>query len=382
MGYNDRNSQGRQPNRNAARPPRQVTARPLPANYVDEAERVIRSLYDERNKISTNKIRNLLSLVSEIYNRENLRTADTISEESASGLIALRIRMVYEAGRDDAVKLFLERAQLLEYIKGLGDSRSSKYVQSSIPADIYAQAKAALTAGRWVYFSGMPCQVAGLKNYLSREYETLITQDTACHSVPSPMIWKDYRSALETQNGSKLKSFSFRKKATGWENYHIHAAFENGREFLQLAAKNPYQRGFIKGLYSRGSCFDCKFKGIERCSDITLADYWGVKGIQPEAYHPQGTSLVLLHSEKGRALLERCKDRLQTCPAAEGALTWNPAMLRPIQKPARYDEFWAGYEQKPFAELVSACCEPTKEEAAKERWNRSLLARVIRRLTR
>ena len=63
MGYNDRNSQGRQSNRNAARPPREVTARPLPANYVDEAERVIRSLYDERNKISTNKIRNLLSLV-------------------------------------------------------------------------------------------------------------------------------------------------------------------------------------------------------------------------------------------------------------------------------------------------------------------------------
>lgn len=124
MGYNDRNSQGRQPNRNAARPPREIAAKPLPANYVDEAERVIRSLYDERNKISTNKIRNLLSLVSEIYNRENLRTADTISEESASGLIALRIRMVYEAGRDDAVKLFLERAQLLEYIKGLGDSRA------------------------------------------------------------------------------------------------------------------------------------------------------------------------------------------------------------------------------------------------------------------
>lgn len=108
---------------------------------------------------------------------------------------------------------------------------SSKYVQSSIPSGIYAQVKAALTAGRWVYFSGMPCQVAGLKNYLGREYETLITQDTACHSVPSPMVWKNYRSALEMQNGSKLKSFSFRKKATGWENYHIHAAFENGREF-------------------------------------------------------------------------------------------------------------------------------------------------------
>lgn len=269
-----------------------------------------------------------------------------------------------------------------ESVAALAALCSSKYVQSSIPTGIYAQVKAALTAGRWVYFSGMPCQVAGLKSYLGQEYETLIAQDTACHSVPSPMIWRDYRSALETQNGDKLKSFSFRKKATGWESYHIHAVFENGEEFSQPAAVNPYQRGFIKGLYSRSSCFVCKFKGIERCSDITLADYWGVKGIQSEAYHPQGTSLILLHSEKGRALLESCKNRLQACPAAEGALTWNPAMLQPIQKPARCDAFWAEYGQRPFAELVSTCCEPTKEEAAKERWSRSFLARAIRRLTR
>ena len=114
----------------------------------------------------------------------------------------------------------------------------------------------------------------------------------------------------------------------------------------------------------------------------SLSNMFDKPTIQPEAYHPQGTSLVLLHSEKGRALLERCKDRLQICPAAEGALTWNSAMLRPIQKPARYNEFWAEYGQKTLAELVSACCEPTKEEAAKERWNRSLLARAIRRLTR
>lgn len=269
-----------------------------------------------------------------------------------------------------------------ETISELSALCSSKYVQSRIPAECYLQVKKALADGRWVYFSGVPCQIAALKSYLGREHATLITQDTACHSVPSPMVWKNYRSALETQNGCKLKSFSFRKKATGWENYHIHAALENGKEFSQPAAENPYQRGFLKGLYSRRSCFVCKFKGIERCSDITLADYWGVKGIQPEAYHPQGTSLILLHSEKGRALLECCKDRLQTCPAAESALTWNPAMLQPIQKPARYNEFWAGYGQKPFAQLVTACCEPTKEEAAKERWNRSLLARAIRRLTR
>lgn len=228
----------------------------------------------------------------------------------------------------------------------------------------------------------MPCQVAALKSYLGRDYETLITQDTACHSVPSPLVWEGYKAELEKQHGGKLAAFSFRNKANGWEAYHIRAAFDNGREFAQPAAESPYQRGFIKGLYSRSSCFVCKFKGIERCSDITLADYWGVKGIQPEAYNPQGTSLILLHSEKGRSLLEGCKDQLQLQPAAKDAFAFNPAVLTPIQKPARYDEFWEGYGQTAFADLVSACCEPTKDELAQERRSKSLLARVIRRLKR
>lgn len=117
---------------------------------------------------------------------------------------------------------------------------SSKYVQSRIPANCYLQVKKALAAGRWVYFSGMPCQVAALKSYLDREYETLITQDTACHSVPSPLVWGEYKAELEKQHGGKLTSFSFRNKANGWEAYHIRAAFDNGREFAQPAAESPY----------------------------------------------------------------------------------------------------------------------------------------------
>ncbi len=269
-----------------------------------------------------------------------------------------------------------------ESVAGLSALCSSKYVQGRIPSDCYPQIKAALTAGRWVYFGGLPCQAAALKSYLGRDYETLITQDTACHSVPSPLVWEGYKAELEKQYGGKLTAFSFRNKANGWEAYHICAAFENGREFVQPAAENPYQRGFIKGLYSRSSCFVCKFKGIERCSDITLADYWGVKGIQPDAYNPQGTSLILIHSEKGRSLLTSCKDWLKLQPAAKDAFAFNSAVLTPVEKPARYDEFWAEYGQTPFNALVSACCEPTKEELMRERRSHSFLARVIRRLSR
>ena len=269
-----------------------------------------------------------------------------------------------------------------ETLSELTELCSSKYVQSHISSDCYLQVKKVLSDGRWVYFSGMPCQVAALKNYLGREHERLITQDTACHSVPSPLVWDEYKAELEKQHGGKLTAFSFRNKANGWEAYHIRAAFENGREFVQPAAENPYQCGFIKGLYSRSSCFVCKFKGIERCSDITLADYWGVKGIQPDAYNPQGTSLLLLHSEKGCALLECCKDKLQIATAADDAFTYNPAVLSPLQKPASYSEFWARYGRTAFDNLVSACCKPTKEELMQERRSKSFLARVMRRLKR
>lgn len=269
-----------------------------------------------------------------------------------------------------------------ESVAGLSALCSSKYVQGRIPSDCYPQIKAALTAGRWVYFGGLPCQAAALKSYLGRDYETLITQDTACHSVPSPLVWEGYKAELEKQYGGKLTAFSFRNKANGWEGYYIRAEFDNGEKFQQPAAENPYQRGFLKGLYSRSSCFSCKFKGVERCSDITLADYWGVKGIQPDAYNPQGTSLILIHSEKGRSLLASCKDWLKLQPAAKDAFAFNSAVLTPVEKPARYDEFWAEYGQTPFNALVSACCEPTKEELMRERRSHSFLARVIRRLSR
>ena len=287
--------------------------------------------------------------------------------------------LVFGAAFDGQFHVIHTAAESVEELSALC---SSKYVQGRIPSDCYAQVKAALAAGHWVYFSGMPCQVAALKSYLGRDYDTLITQDTACHSVPSPLVWDGYKEELEKLHGGKLTSFSFRNKANGWEGYHIRAEFDNDKEFQQPAAENPYQRGFIKGLYSRSSCFACNFKGVERCSDITLADYWGVKGIQPDAYNPQGTSLILLHSEKGRSLLEGCKEQLQLQPAAKDAFAFNPAVLAPIQKPARYDEFWEGYGQTSFADLISACCEPTEEELAKERQSKSLLARVMRRLKR
>lgn len=259
---------------------------------------------------------------------------------------------------------------------------SSKYVQSEI-GQTFREAKVALDVGRPVYFSGTPCQIAGLKSYLKQDYENLIMQDLICHSAPSPRVWENYRHSLEKNHGAKMTSFSFRHKENGWEGYYIRAEFENGSSLLQKASENPYQLGFIKGLYSRPSCYSCPFKGVEQCSDITLADFWGVKNILPEAYNQGGTSLVQLHSEKARKLFREISPELQSFPAdANAALTFNQAAFIPAQKPKRYDCFQSHYGKINFSELVSYCCQLTAGERLSAFWKRSIPGRAVNKLLR
>ena len=104
-------------------PPEPVKPKKLPVNYVDEAERVMGELKAKRG-ITTSKIRAIHALVADIYNAENLRSEAELLEESQLKLMRLRVRSIYDAGREQAVRAFVEKAQLLEYIKGIGKSRA------------------------------------------------------------------------------------------------------------------------------------------------------------------------------------------------------------------------------------------------------------------
>ena len=103
--------------------PDPVKPKKLPENYVDEAERVMSELKAKRG-ITTSKIRAIYALVADIYNAENLRSEAELLEESQLKLMRLRVRIIYDAGREQAVRAFVEKAQLLEYIKGIGKSRA------------------------------------------------------------------------------------------------------------------------------------------------------------------------------------------------------------------------------------------------------------------
>jgi len=193
-----------------------------------------------------------------------------------------------------------------ENIDELCGIRGSKYVQSYI-GDTYQLAKKSLQLGRNVLFSGTPCQIAGLKQYLKKEYMNLITIDLICHGVPSPLVWKKY-VALRS-NGKNISEIFFRNKNLSWERFLLEFSFENSSKYLMPLDKDLYLKGFLSNLYLRPSCYSCHFKGIQRKSDITLADFWGIDEILPDMNDHKGTSLVFVHTTKGRKIFSEIQDK-------------------------------------------------------------------------
>lgn len=100
----------------------------IPADFLEQAEKLMCS---QEIRITTSKIRRLYSLVTEIYNEEQLRTQDMLTQESVAALGMMRVRIAYECGRDASVKAFVAQTKLLQYLKSIGTSRMAfiKYTQ-------------------------------------------------------------------------------------------------------------------------------------------------------------------------------------------------------------------------------------------------------------
>lgn len=188
-----------------------------------------------------------------------------------------------------------------ESLAGIGLFRGSKYVQSRI-GDCFRKAKQFLDDDREVLFSGTPCQVAGLKRFLRKDYTNLLAVDIICHGVPSPMLWRRYLKEMNPENLS-LSAVSFRDKSTGWKHFSFHAkGIQEGDECsIQKGTlfEDTYLRLFLNNICLRPSCHKCPSRSGKGNSDVTIADFWGIDGVDPEFDDNKGISLVLPYSAKG-----------------------------------------------------------------------------------
>ena len=207
-------------------------------------------------------------------------------------------------------------------IDGVWAMMGSKYVQSDIN-DSYIKAERFLEDGRIVLFTGTPCQVAGLNRYLRKSYPNLLSVDFLCHGVPGPGVWHMYldeirRSAggttrpCEDTNRMVITGISFRdKRIYGWDKYcfvvrgSTAVTGESAVLMSDVYVDNPFMKGFLNDVYLRPSCYRCKCKGGVSGSDITLADYWGVKTLLPDFADNRGVSLVFVNTDKGKTAAER-----------------------------------------------------------------------------
>ena len=147
-------------------------------------------------------------------------------------------------------------------------------------------------------FVGTPCQIHGLKLFLRKDYENLITVDFVCHGVPSPKVWRSYLNGVARRY--YIESIAFRDKRLSWEKFCFALQFKDKKkEVCEDLRRNSYLRGFIHDIYLRPSCYNCKNKCFKSGSDFTLADFWGIKNTYPELYDKNGVSCLMVNSHKG-----------------------------------------------------------------------------------
>ena len=219
--------------------------------------------------------------------------------------------------------------------------RGSKYLQSET-GDCYCAVREQLNRNRWVLFSGTPCQIAGLKGYLGRDYDQLITVDVICHGTPSACVWQHYLKHIEEELGVKATEVSFRNKKYGWRKYGI-SIKSDGKEIYHCSAQNdPYLRIFIKNSCLRESCYHCMIKETGFFSDITMGDLWGVERISPKTDSTLGVSLCLIHTEKGEQLFEWVKKNMYVTQLDYNqAVLYNPSLVSSAGRPRERDSFFS-----------------------------------------
>lgn len=300
-------------------------------------------------------------------------------ESSSGGIFTMLAESIIDEGGVVFGARFNEKWNVIhdytETKDGLVAFRGSKYVQSII-GDTYKQVRDFLKAGRKVLFSGTPCQIAGLRLFLRKEYDNLYTVDFICHGVPSPGVFRWYlqeeinnyaarQSSEKIQfcsspihsipkrdvllpEGVSIEDIRFRDKREGWKKYSfvllLAEASAEGKKntvlFSSNVCENTFLKGFCSDLYLRPSCHKCPSRDFKSGSDIIIADFWGQEYMFPDFDNDTGVSSVIVKTEKGRHLLSILKNPIIERKNIDQVLLYNPSLVFSKPAPSQSRKFW------------------------------------------
>lgn len=249
--------------------------------------------------------------------------------------------VVYGAAVCDNIEIKhirVEKQEDVDKIKG------SKYVQSKI-GDSFKSIKSDLETGRKVLFVGTPCQVAGLKKFLHRDFEELYTCDIVCHGVPAARLLKEHLNEVTDVNN--IESISFRDR----DGYYLSVCTDNKVVYRKKNFYDIFCLGFLRGLFCRQACFSCPYAQSERVGDITLGDFWGFDN-KKEAFPVKtkdGLSLVMVNTQKGQKLFDNSNhNMIYLKRELEEAVNGNKQLRHPSKKHKNYNKFRDNYLKSGF----------------------------------
>lgn len=233
----------------------------------------------------------------------------------------------------------------------------SKYTKSSL-CKAFSAIDQLLKNNQKVLFSGLPCQVAQIKKMFSKHLQYLYTVDIVCHGAPSRKLFSDYIKWLEHKENGKVINFNFRDKTYGWGKFGS-ALIQDGDTIKKIELpqeKSSYYSFFMSGTIQRENCFSCPYAKAERCSDLTLGDYWGIEKFDPQLLKPNngvlderaGISAVLINTDKGMKLLEGIDATVISTDPSK-IILGNSQLRHPVPKGKMYDRVKKIYRKNGYA---------------------------------
>lgn len=293
--------------------------------------------------INENSPKNILN----IYGCQS-KNRDILMHSASGGFFSLLAEyiislggVVYGAVYDENFGVIHER---FHHQEGIVKLRSSKYSQSE-KGDIYKNVKNDLTHSKRVLFSGTPCEISGLKNYLEKENDNLILAEVLCYGVPSPKIFREYLQYLEQKEKSKIKKINFRSKDIGITSLKIE--FENGNIYKKSSEEDFYYNSFFTCTNMRPSCYQCKSNNHRSGADMTLGDYWGCSEKFKEMNeNREGVSLVIIRTPKAISYFQILKDKINYKETSlEHALLNNRSIVESCRENPLRKNFFKNYRR-------------------------------------
>jgi len=286
------------------------------------------------------------------------KNLEVVFDSTSGGLFSALADIMYKSGGYVGGAVFNEDFSVKQYISNdkadLPRLRSSKYLQSHFDG-FYKQVKELVKAGEKVLVCGSPCQMAAMRSFLRKDYENLLIVDYICRGINSPKVWRKYLDSYEERYGSPVVYAKAKSKEYGWRNLTQKVILADGRHMYETLEQSNFTKGYLHtNAYCRPSCYDCRFKGYPRISDITLADFWGIDKINKSMEKNLGTSLVMINSKKGEAYFEIAKKKINYFNVPfEKAEQGNPALNLPLAPPkVNREQFFEDLDKLTFLQLA------------------------------